>query len=85
VEYKQYIVKAFERVPGKWRASVKRSDGRPLMVASRTKLAEFVTGLDSLTAKDALRDALAAIDAGTFFARRDALRQHDRADMRLKQ
>jgi hypothetical protein len=84
VEYKQYIVKAFERAPGKWRASVKRLDGKPLMVVSRFKLAEFVTGLDSLTAKDALLSAFAAIDAGTFLSRRDALRQHDRADMGLK-
>jgi hypothetical protein len=73
VEYKQYIVKAFEQAPDKWRASVKRSDGKPLMVVGRFKLAQFVTGLDSLTAKDALLMAVAAIDAGAFFSRRATL------------
>ncbi len=37
MEYRQYIVKAFERKPGKWRASVQRCDGRPLMVTGRVK------------------------------------------------
>jgi hypothetical protein len=85
VEYKQYIVKAFERAPGKWRANVKRSDGKPLMVPSRSKLAEFVTGVDSSMAKDALMKAFAAIDAGAFSSRRTALKtRHHRADVRLK-
>ena len=75
MEYKQCIVRAFEQAPGKWRASVKRSDGKPLMVVSRFKLAQFVTGIDSLTAKDALQMAVAAIDAGAFFSRRAALEQ----------
>jgi hypothetical protein len=74
VEYKQCILRAFEQAPGKWRASVKRSDGKPLMVVSRFKIAQFVTGLDSLTAEDALRMALTAIDTGAFFSRRDALK-----------
>ena len=66
MEYKQLIVKAFEQAPGKWRASVKRSDGKPLMIIGRAKLAQFVTGLDSVTANDALLMAVAAIDAGAF-------------------
>ena len=73
MEYKQCIVKAFEQAPDKWRASVKRSDGKPLMVVGRFKLAQFITGLDSSTAKDALLMAVAAIDAGAFFSRRATL------------
>jgi hypothetical protein len=69
VEYKQLIVKAFEQAAGKWRASVKRSDGKPLMIVGRAKLAQFVTGLDSVTANDALLMAVAAIDAGAFSCR----------------
>ena len=44
VEYKQFFVKAFEQRPGKWRARVKRCDGRPLMVVghNRVKIEEFV-------------------------------------------
>ena len=69
VEYKQLIVKAFEQAPGKWRASVKRLDGKPLMTIGRAKLAQFITGLDSVTANDALLMAIAAIDAGAFSCR----------------
>jgi hypothetical protein len=69
VEYRQYILKAFERKPGKWRASVQRCDGKPLMVTGRAKLDKFVTGVDSKTAQDALLMAMAAIDAETFLRR----------------
>ena len=37
MEYKQFIVKAFEQKPGKWRARIKRSDGRPLIVSAETE------------------------------------------------
>ncbi len=75
VEYKHFFVKAFQREPAKWRASVKRLDGKPLMLVSpdRLKLDQFITGVDSLTPKDALLLAVAAIDAGTF-SRRSAER-----------
>jgi len=68
VEYKQFFVKAFEQKPGKWRARVKRLDGKPIVVARRdkAKVGEFVTGLDSPTPDDALLRAIAAIDAGAF-------------------
>ncbi len=71
MEYKQFIVKAFEQKHGKWRATVKRSDGKPLMIAGRdrVKVNEFVTGSDSSTPKDALLKAVAAIDAGAFSRR----------------
>jgi hypothetical protein len=29
MEYKEFVIRAFEREPGKWRASVQRANGRP--------------------------------------------------------
>jgi hypothetical protein len=72
MEYKQFIVKASERKPGKWRASVQRSDGKPMVVTGRMKLDKFVTGMDAATAQDALLMAMAAKDAETFLAPRRA-------------
>jgi hypothetical protein len=73
MEYKQFIVKASERKPGKWRASVQPSDGKPMVVTGRMKLDKFVTGMDAATAQDALLMAMvAAIDAETFLASRRA-------------
>jgi len=71
VEYREFFVKAFEQQPGKWRAKVKRCDGRPLMVVghNRLKIEEFVTSPDSLTPDDALLKAITAIDAGAFSRR----------------
>lgn len=69
MEYREHIVRAFERKPGKWRASVQRCDGKPLMVTGRVKLEKFVTGVDTKTAQDALLMAMAAIDAETFLRR----------------
>jgi hypothetical protein len=71
VEYKHFIVKAFQQEPGKWRASVKRSDGTPLIIigSHRVKIAQSVTHVDSLTAEGALRMAVTAIDAGAFLSR----------------
>ena len=67
MEYKQFIVKAFERAPGKWRASVERANGKVIMATlDRPKLAKFVTGVDAKSAQVAMLMALAAIDAGAF-------------------
>ena len=71
MEYKHFLLRAFQREPGKWRASVKRIDGKPLMLvgSDRAKLDKFVTGIDSLTPKHALLVAIAAIEAGAFSRR----------------
>ena len=69
MEYKRFIIKSFEREPGKWRATVKRSDGKPTTVSGRVKLCQFVTGVDATTAEAALQAAIAAIDAGAFSRR----------------
>lgn len=68
MEYKHFIVNAFQQRPGKWRAGVKRSDGTPLVVVGphKLKIAQSVTHVDSLTAEDAVRMAIEAIDAGAF-------------------
>jgi hypothetical protein len=65
MEYQGFVVEAFERDPGKWRAKLSRSSGRPL-ITGRNKIWRFVTSVDATTASAALLMALAAIDAGTF-------------------
>ena len=71
MEYKHYVVTAFQQEPGKWRAGVKRSDGTPLAVVGphRVKIAQSVTHVDSSTAEDARSMAIEAIDAGAFSLR----------------
>ena len=65
MEYKRFIVQAFEREPGKWRARVQRAD-RKLLWKGRAKIAEFVTAVDVTTPERAMQMALAAIDRGAF-------------------
>jgi hypothetical protein len=66
MEYKQFIVQAFEREPGKWRASVERADGKVIIkMTNRRTLTKFVTGVDSKSAQAAILMAMAAIDAGS--------------------
>ena len=66
MEYKQLYVKAFEREPGKWRADIRRADGKPLKVLGRKKLKKIVTKLDATTAVAAMVMAMALIDAESF-------------------
>ena len=66
-----FSVVAFERQPNKWRARIRRADGKPVVIQGLKKLEEFVTGIDCETAQAALMMAIAAIDAGTFKRSRD--------------
>ncbi len=66
VEYMRFIVRAFERQPGKWRASIRRGDGKPVKVIGGRKFEQSVTRFDARTGEAAIRMAMAAIDAGTF-------------------
>ena len=69
MEYKQFVVKAFEREPGKRRASVERANGKALLkvIARRRRaLDKFITGMDATGAEAAMRMAMAAIDANAF-------------------
>jgi hypothetical protein len=73
MEYKQFIVRAFEHKPEKWRASVERVDRKALMaMTNRRKLFKFITGVDAQSAQDAVLMAIAAIDAGTFTQRAES-------------
>jgi hypothetical protein len=60
MQYKRYTVQTFERELGKWRASVRRTDGR-LLWKGRAKVRSHVTGTDATTPQHALQMALAAI------------------------
>jgi len=66
MEYKQFLITTFEQQPGKWRASVRRANGKPLMATGRAKLEQFITGLDADSAHTAMIMAMDAIDAGSF-------------------
>jgi len=65
MEYKRFTIKTIEREPGKWRASIQRTNGKPLW-AGRAKIRHFVTGRDATTPQRAMQMALAAIDRGAF-------------------
>jgi len=99
MEYKQFVVKAFEREPGKWRASVERANGKALLKAlarRRRALDKFITGMDATAAEAAMQMAMAAIDANAFSrisyrdtrqarpARKDSATRVERADARTK-
>jgi hypothetical protein len=66
MEYKGFVIRAFERELGKWRAAVRRPHGIPLKAKDQKRLYCFVTSPDAATATDALLLALEAIDAGAF-------------------
>jgi hypothetical protein len=64
MEYKAFVIRAFEHEAGRWRARIWRASGKPLRASGRKK--EFVTGVDAPTAAAAMSMAMKAIDAGTF-------------------
>ena len=57
MEYKRFVVPAFEREPGKWRANIRRADGTPVKVICGKKLEQSVTRFDACTAVAAARMA----------------------------
>jgi hypothetical protein len=69
MEYKRFIISAFEQGPGRWRASVRRANGKPLLARKRTRLEQFITDSDSPSADVAMMMAMEAIDVGTFSRR----------------
>ena len=62
-ERKRFQIDVFERGPGKWRASIRRSDGTKLR-AGNIRCDLFTTSVDTSTADRALELARKAIDAG---------------------
>jgi hypothetical protein len=67
MEYKQFIVQAFEREPGKWRASVQHGNGK-LLWNGRSNIVKFVTAIDAKTPEAAMQMALAAIGSRRILA-----------------
>jgi hypothetical protein len=65
MEYKGFVVRAFERESGRWRAKILRPVGKPL-VTGRKRIVQYISGVDRTTASAALIAALEAIDAGAF-------------------
>ena len=63
-EGKCFQIDVFEREPGKWRASIRRSDGSKVRVGNMY-VDLFNTSVDTSTADQALELARKTIDAGT--------------------
>jgi len=62
-ERTRFQIDAFVREAGKWRASIRRSDGSKVRV-SDVRCDLFITSVDTSTADEALQLARNAIDAG---------------------
>jgi Arc/MetJ-type ribon-helix-helix transcriptional regulator len=63
-ERKCFRIDVFAREGGKWRASIRRSDGSKVRVGNM-HLDLFITSVDTSTADQAVQLARTAIDAGT--------------------
>ena len=64
IERKHFQIEVFAREPGKWRASIRRSDGSKVRVGDM--LGDlFTTSVDTSTADQSLQLARKAIAAGT--------------------
>jgi hypothetical protein len=65
VTYKAYVIDAFQRDADKWRATIRRLDGKKIRVAvPPSVLDEATTSADALTAEKAVELAKKAIDGG---------------------
>ena len=63
VGHKDFSIQAGEHEPGKWRARIKRVDGKAVTCGG-TQMPFFFTSADTLTADDAVQLARNAIDGG---------------------
>jgi hypothetical protein len=65
ITYKAYVIDAFQRDADKWRATIRRLDGKKIRVAvPPSVLDEATTSADALTAEKAVELAKKAIDGG---------------------
>jgi hypothetical protein len=65
VTYKAYVIDAYQRDTDKWRATVRKLDGKKIRVAVPPSVRdEYTTSADALTAEKAVELAKKAIDAG---------------------
>ena len=63
--YKAYVIDAFQRDTDKWRATIRRLNGKKIRVAvPPSVLDEATTSADALTAEKAVEMARQAIDGG---------------------
>ena len=63
-ERKCFQIEVFAREPGKWHASIRRSDGSKVRVGDIASCDRFITSVDTSTPDQALQLARRAIDAG---------------------
>ncbi len=65
ITYKAYVIDAFQRDTDRWRATIRRLDGKKIRVAvPPAVLDEATTSADALTAEKAVEFAKKAIDGG---------------------
>ena len=65
ITYKDYVIDAFQRDTDRWRANIRRLNGKKIRVAvPPSVLDEATTSADALTAEKAVELAKKAIDAG---------------------
>ena len=65
ITYKAYVIDAFQRDTDRWRATIRRLDGKKIRVAfPPSVLDEATTSADALTAEKAAELAKKAIDGG---------------------
>jgi hypothetical protein len=63
--YKSYIINAYERETGRWRATITRHDGKKIKVAvPPAEHLHIVTSADTLTSQEAVSLAKLRIDGG---------------------
>jgi hypothetical protein len=63
--YKSYIIDAYERETGRWRATIRRQDGEKIRVAvPPAEHLQVVTSADTLTSQEAVSLAKLRIDRG---------------------
>ena len=65
ITYKVYVIDAYEHEPDRWRARIRRQDGKKIRVAiPPTELEFFDTSADALTPEAAIELAKQGIDGG---------------------
>ena len=65
ISYKAYVIDTFQRDSDRWRATIRRLDGKKIRVASPPSvLDQAMTSTDALTAEKAAESAKKTIDAG---------------------
>ena len=65
VTYKDYVIDTFQRDTDRWRATIRRSNGKKIRVTFPLSVCnETTTSADALTAEKAVEHARSAIDNG---------------------